>query len=220
MQTVSTDFGFIIIDNAASSKESALVIELNVPAIRSSARSTYLGNSVYGFHHGAKAPIDIIFGETSNLYMYGRAFIFLLFFATVVFLGQQLSYKTDNIFITFTTIYLALTALNLTPSDSTFNCYSFMYGFAWSSYLEMLSNPRDLTANSGWFHSYLDRANNNAHFVLFVDNNIIRNCWSMLLFLMIAVGILGLAILVFKCFSVKKHGYLANSRPGFLQGCL
>lgn len=188
--------------------------------MRATDGASFLGNSIYGYHRDVKAPIDIIFEETSNLYMYGRAFTVLLFLATVVFAGMHLNYKTDNIFTTFATAYLVLTALNLTPSASTFNCYSFLYGFAWSTYLEMLSNPRDLSQASGWFDHYLDQANNNAHYVLFVDNNIIRNCWSILLFLIIATGVLGLAILVFKCFSVKRNGCGVRCGPAFLQNIL
>lgn len=179
--------------------------------------TSFLGNSIYGYDQNTKSPIDIILEETSNLYMYGRAFTVLLFLATVIFLGKQLNYKTDNIFITFSTAYLLLTALNLEPSASNFNCYSFLYGFSWSSYLEMLSNPRDLSSSSGWFDDYLDKPNNNAHYVLFVDNNIIRNCWSLLLFLIITTAILSFAILVFKCFSVKRYSVKNHWGPSFIQ---
>ena len=61
--------------------------------------------------------------------------VFLLLFATVVFMGQHLTYKTDNLFITFGVIYLVLPTLNLSPSASAFSSYSFLYGFAWSTYL-------------------------------------------------------------------------------------
>lgn len=81
----------------------------------------------------------------------------------------------------------------------------------------MLSNPRDLSQNSGWFDDYLDQANNNAHYILFVDNNIIRNCWSILLFLIIATGILGLAVILFKCFSVKRNSYGLRCGSTFIQ---
>lgn len=157
--------------------------------------------------------MDIIYNSTGNLYMYGRALTVILFIAAILFLGQHLSYKVDNLFITFNVIYLVLPSLNLTPSSSTFNVYSFLYGFAWSNYLEMLSNPRSLSQNSNWFNSYLDRPNNNAHYVLFVDNNILRNCWSIILFLIITVGILMLFICLFKSLSVSKQRYGVLNSP-------
>lgn len=134
MQTVITDFGFIVIDNSTSTDRTAVVIKINAGDVNSDT-GILLGNSVYGYSSATVAPIDIIYNSTSNLYMYGRAFTVLLFIATVIFLGQELNYKTDNLFILFNVAYLTLTALNLQPTASGFNCYSFLYGFAWSAYL-------------------------------------------------------------------------------------
>ena len=125
--------------------------------------------------------------------------IFLLLFATVVFMGHHLTYKTDNIWITFGVIYLLLPSLNLSPSASAFNCYSFLYGFAWSTYLEKFSNPRSLTSSVSWFDNYLDQPRNNAHHILFIDNNVIRNGWSILLFLIVISLMLLLIYTVIRC---------------------
>ncbi len=130
---------------------------------------------------------------------------------TVIFLSQLLNYKTDNIFITFAMIYLALPSLNLFPSASHFNCYSFLYGFSWSSYLQMFSDPRSLSEQTNWFNNYIDMPHNNAHLILFVDNNILRNCWSIFLFLIIVGGILLFLIIIFKCFSVTDQAFLSKN---------
>jgi hypothetical protein len=181
----------------------SLVVELSAGEIEGQG-GALLGNSIYGYSSKTVSPIDIIYDQTSNLYMYGRAFTVLLFIATVIFLGQELNYKTDNLFILFTLGYLTLTALNLSPSASGFNSYSFLYGFAWSSYLEMFSNPRDLSHTSTWFSNYLDSPSNNAHSILFLDNNILRNCWSLFLFLIIFTGILLLMWIVLRCLTVHR----------------
>jgi len=67
--------------------------------------------------------------------MYGRAYVILLIIATVIFLARQINYKTDNVMITFGVVYLILPSLNLSADPSAFNTYSFMYGFAWSTFL-------------------------------------------------------------------------------------
>lgn len=128
-----TDFGFVVIDTSSQNNE-GILLELN-PVYIQTASSIYLGNSRYAVDSNTKSSIDVIYQETYGLYRYGRAMVFLLLFATIVFMGQQMTYKTDNIFITFGVIYLVLPTLNLTPSSSNFNSYSFLYGFAWSTYL-------------------------------------------------------------------------------------
>ena len=109
-------------------------MDLNPVNIKTT-NNVYLANSRYIIHRGTTPPIDIIYNHTYSLFGYGRALVFLLLFMTVVFMGQQLSYKTDNIWITFGVVYLTLPTLNLAPSASNYNCYSFLYGFAWSTYL-------------------------------------------------------------------------------------
>jgi hypothetical protein len=133
---INTDFGFIYLESMKAPSFSQQGIELLLnPANIQASGPTYLGNSHYAIHSQTIAPIDLLLNETGGLYGYGRAMLVLLFLATVVFMGQQLLYKTDNIFITFSVLYLILPSANLAPSASAFACYSFLYGFAWSSYL-------------------------------------------------------------------------------------
>lgn len=131
---VQTSFGFVYIDSQNNLlNQEGVVLELNPANIQ--VTESYLGNSQYTINSNTKAPIDIIHNETGGLYTYGRVMTCLLFFATVVFMGQQLTYKTDNLFITFSVLYLLLPSVNLIPSTEAFAVYSFLYGFAWSSYL-------------------------------------------------------------------------------------
>ncbi len=123
---------------------------------------------------------------------------------TILFLSEKINYKTDNLFIAFSVIYLVLPSLNLYPDSSSFNSYSFLYGFSWSSHLELFSNPRVLTKQTNWFDNYLENSNNNAHYLLYVDSNFLRNGWSIILVMMVSIGILGITLLIMKCFSVSK----------------
>ena len=125
------------------------------PAIIKTSGSSFLGNSKYGLHRTSNSLIDIIFNQTYKLYSYGRAMVILLLLATVVFMGQELNYKTDNIWITMGVIYLVLPTLELFPSASSLNSYSFLYGFAWSTFLELFSDPRGLSSSVTWFDGYL-----------------------------------------------------------------
>ena len=178
----------------------------------------YPGNSVYGFDSGSKSAIDIIYDNTYNLYMYGRAYVVLTIIVTVIFLSRQINYKTDNLFIVFAVVYLVLPSSNLEANESAFNSYSFIYGFAWSTFLEMLSNPRFVTRSTSWFSDgYLSKVPNNSHYLLFVDNNVLRNGWSILLMLIVVIGVLGIAMLVMRGCSVKKikRGDSRWSRVGY-----
>ena len=113
--------------------------------------AVYPGNSIYGFDSKTKSAIDIIYDDTYGLYMYGRAYVVLTIIATVLFLSRQINYKTENVLIIFAVVYLILPSTNLRATESAFNCYSFIYGFAWSTFLEMLSNPRFVTRSTTWF---------------------------------------------------------------------
>ena len=82
----------------------------------------------------------------------------------------------------------------------------------------MLSNPRDLSQQVGWFDGLISMPQNNAHLILFVDKNILRNCWAIFLFLLIVFAALMLLIMIFKCLSVTKKGtYSSNKELNFYE---
>jgi hypothetical protein len=154
--------------------------------------------------------------STTNLYIYGRAYVVIALLLTLVFLAGGVSYKTDNLFITFAVLYLVLPSLNLRPESSAFSSYSFLYGFSWSTLLELFSTPRGLSMRTGWFDGYLQNSNTNAHYLLFVDSNLLRNGWSIILML-VGVGIpLALIALGMRCLAVRPFsGQWQCSKVGF-----
>jgi len=112
---------------------------------------------------------------------------------------------------------MILPSINLITSNSNFACYSFVYGYAWSTLLELFSNPRYLTRSSNWFSdNYLQKVNNNSHYLLYVDNNFIRNCWSILLVLIVAFSLYFLVRLIMGSFSVKKIKTMKYDRKNCL----
>jgi hypothetical protein len=211
-ELIATELGFIVVD---PSRSPGVLIALDPVSIQS-AGGLFLGNSQYAIDSGTVAPIDLILTRTGGLYGYGRAMVVLLLCATVVFAGNQLAYKADNVWITFGVLYLLLPSLNLAP-DSSFHCYSFLYGFAWSTGLELFSDPRGLSQGVSWFDGYLELPNSSAHYALFVDNNLLRNGWSIFLFLAFVGLALALLILVFRCFSVRRQPFVSSSRLGCVQ---
>ena len=81
----------------------------------------------------------------------------------------------------------------------------------------MFSNPRSLSSSVSWFNNYLERPNNNAHNVLFVDNNVIRNGWSIVLFLIAIAIVMFLIYAVLRCLTVKKLPLYYRNDPSCLQ---
>jgi hypothetical protein len=155
--------------------------------------------------------------NSSSLYVYGRAYVVVALLLTLVFLAGGVAYKTDNLFATFSVLYLCLPSLNLRPESSAFSAYSFLYGFSWSALLELFSNPRALSQGTLWFDDYLQASNSNAHYLLFVDSNVIRNGWSILLVLLTVVTPLALLALAMRCLAVRPSpsGACRWSKVGF-----
>lgn len=58
-------------------------------------------------------------------------YIFILFIVTLIFMSDDITYKTDNLFILCQTLPLFLYSLNLTETASKDN-YRFYYGFKWT----------------------------------------------------------------------------------------
>lgn len=131
-------FGFILLDSNNQYINSPLLLQLQVANFYHKDRNDnkeYSPNSIYGYSNSTSNTIDILYNKTGNLYAYGKAYNVILLAITIIFLSHLLTYKTDNLFITLSVVYLTLPTLNLIPSSSTYNCYSFLYGFSWSSYL-------------------------------------------------------------------------------------
>lgn len=152
----TTALGIIAIDSFPTQADS---IVITFPSAKISStykgQNIYLANSIYGMGSSSKPFIDIIYDQTGNLYFYGRGYVVIAFLLTILFLAEKINYKTDNLFITFSVVYLILPSLNLQPDSSSLNSYSFLYGFSWSSNLELFSNPRWLTTSTNWFNNYL-----------------------------------------------------------------
>lgn len=54
-----------------------------------------------------------------------------------------------------------------------------------------------------WFDDYLQNSNNNAHYLLFVDSNLVRNGWSIILVLVGVCVPLGLVAIGMRCLAVR-----------------
>ncbi len=123
------------------------------------------------------------------MYGYSRTLVILFLLIAVINFGKGLDYKLDNTFITMGVVYFILTGSNLTTSKNSYCLYSWLYGFSWSLGLEMFSNPRIITADGNFFdNAFLQNHQSNAHLLLFVDDNLVRNCWSIFLLLFIILG--------------------------------
>ena len=117
----------------------------------------------------------------------------------------------------FSVTYIVLPSINLLASNPNFTSYSFLYGFAWSTLLEFFSNPRYLTQSSNWFpDNYLQKVQNNSHYLLYVDNNFLRNCWSIILVLIVILAIYTLIRLIMSLFTVKKGSTLTYTKENCL----
>jgi hypothetical protein len=54
----------------------------------------------------------------------------------------------------------------------------------------MFSNPRYMTYNTHFIpNNYIQQTHNNAHSLLFIDDNIMRNGWSIMLLLFVIIGL-------------------------------
>jgi len=74
----------------------------------------------------------MIINNGNGFYHYGRMFIILFLLIAIINLGKGIYYKLDNIFITFSVIYLILPSTNIVLDKGSYNAYNFLYGFAWS----------------------------------------------------------------------------------------
>lgn len=125
------------------------------------------------------------------MHNYSRTLLILFFLITVINIGKGLDYKTDNTFITMGVVYLSLTSFNISLSKGFYLLVGWMYGFSWSLGLEMFSDPRYLTYHGIFFSDgYIQIADSNAHSLLFVDDNFLRNCWSIFILIFIVLGLL------------------------------
>ncbi len=95
-------------------REGAVVVRLPAAYISSLHGDAYLSNSVYGFDSNSHPFIEKLLSSNS-LYVYGRAYVVVALMLTLVFLAGGVAYKTDNLFITFSVLYLCLPSLNLRP---------------------------------------------------------------------------------------------------------
>ena len=144
------------------------------------------------------------------MYGYSRTLVILFLLIAVINFGKSLDYKLDNTFITMGVVYLILTGSNLTISKNSYCLYSWLYGFAWSLGLEMFSNPRIITANENFFDdTFLQNPQSNAHLLLFVDDNLVRNCWSIFLLLFF---VLGLTTLVWGTTKLLTKNYFCKGK--------
>ncbi len=136
-------------------------------------------------------------------------------FIAVINFGKSLDYKLDNTFITMGVLYLILTGSDLTTSKNSYCLYSWLYGFSWSLGLEMFSNPRIITANRNFFDdNFLQNSHSNAHLLLFVDDNLVRNCWSIFLLLF---AILALTALVWGTTQLLTKNYFSTGEKSQTQ---
>lgn len=135
--------------------------------------------------------LDQILDKDHGIHNYSRTLVILFLLIAVINIGKSLDYKLDNTFITMGVIYLALTGSNLSLSKGSYFMFGWMYGFSWSVGLQMFSNPRLLTTNGNFIsNSYIQNTKSYAHLLLFVDDNFIRNCWSIFILLFIVIGLL------------------------------
>lgn len=208
----TTKLGLVVAVDGAGD---GLVVRLPAARLSGAQGNIYLSNSVYGFDKNSQSFMDRLLSTTS-LYIYSRAYVVTALLLTLVFLAGGVTYKTDNLFVTFSVLYLILPSLNLRPESSAFSAYSFLYGFSWSALLELLSTPRGLSMGTRWFDSYLQNSSSNAHYLLFVDSNLLRNGWSIILVLL-GVGVpLALIALGMRCLAVRPFsGQWRCSKVGF-----
>lgn len=120
----------MVVDGAGD----GLVVRLPATELSAAQGNIYLSNSVYGFDINSQSFMDHLLSNNS-LYIYGRAYVIIALLLTLVFLAGGISYKTDNLFASFSVLYLVLPSLNLRPDSSAYSAYSFLYGFSWSALL-------------------------------------------------------------------------------------
>lgn len=144
------------------------------------------------------------------MHSYARTLVILFLLIAIVNIGKNLDYKLDNTFITMGVVYLALTGSNLSLSQGSYSLYGWMYGFSWCLGLEMFSNPRSLTINGNLMpEGYLQNPSNSANLLLFVDDNILRNCWSVFILLFIMFGLM-VFVWIVTYFLTKKSEFECN----------
>lgn len=135
--------------------------------------------------------LDTVLNHDHGMHNYSRTIVVLFLIIAVINFGKGLDYKLDNIFITMGTVYLALSGFDLNIRKGSYNLYGGMYGFSWAVGLEMLSNPRSLTSMGNFFqNNYIQKVQSNAHALLYVDNNLLRNCWSVFICIFIVLDLL------------------------------
>lgn len=156
--------------------------------------------------------LDQILEKGRGMHNYARTLIILFLLIAIINLGKNLDYKLDNTFITMAVVYLVLTSSELTLSKNSYFLYAWMYGFSWALGLEMFSNPRILTGSVTFFDdAFLQNPQNNAHLLLFVDDNLIRNCWSVLLLIFVMLGLAALIWVMIKL--LTKDIFCKGKRP-------
>ena len=103
----------------------------------------------------------------------------MLLMITVIYIGDNLIYKTDNAVIFFQFLYLSLLSMDLRSEVR--DLYRFLYGFRF-----MVGHVFDVKwgsmSNSELL--YIEKAPTSAHFLLNVDNNILRNTGFLMIFIL------------------------------------
>lgn len=116
-----------------------------------------------------------------------------------MYIGDGQLYKTDNLMLYCQSLYLALLSMDLKVIEK--DLYRFLYGFKWSvgsvgTLHPYITVPSYLNGLS----TYIEQARTTAHYLLNVDNNIIRNCTFLFVFLlMVGVMLFVLFVLVDTC---------------------
>lgn len=146
--------------------------------------------------------LDHILLADHGMHVYSRLIVISFLIIAVINFGKGLDFKVDNVFITMGTIYLALTGFSLSLDKGVYCFYGWLYGFSWSLGLEFFSDPRSLTYGGAFFDgSFIQNSKSSAHFLLFVDDNFLRNCWSIFILLFVIISLLTFSWIITKLFT-------------------